>query len=85
MANRTRMPPRMSNDLTATATREAFGIEAAARRSACTGSLTAGSESLPAKRSPFLYQKNFAVIWKTRGLLLNVLVGLLNSGLLTVT
>jgi hypothetical protein len=30
------------------------------------------------------YQENFAVIWRTRGLLLNVLVGLLNSGLLTV-
>jgi len=33
----------------------------------------------------FSYQANFAVTWRTRGLLLNVLVGLLNSGLLTVT
>jgi hypothetical protein len=31
-----------------------------------------------------LYQKNLAVIWRTRGLLLKVFVGLLNSGLLTV-
>ena len=31
------------------------------------------------------YQWNLAVIWSTRGLLLNVLVGLLNNGLLTVT
>src|ERR1700739_1564024 len=31
------------------------------------------------------YQKSLAVIWRIRGLLLNVLVGLLNNGLLTAT
>lgn len=33
----------------------------------------------------FSYHTNFAVTWRTRGLLLNVFVGLLNSGLLAVT
>jgi hypothetical protein len=56
------------------ATRLKFAISerAAARR-----------DSSPAR--PKTYQKNLAVIWTTRGLLLNVFVGLLNSGLLTVT
>ena len=51
----------------------------------CFIALASSDEEDPGGARKVSYQLNFAVIWKTRGLLLNVLVGLLNSGLLTVT